>query len=73
VTIPALDDILTVIAGVAAVAALVSLYVWIGYWIYDDARRRGMHAAGWVIAWFLFNFTALIIYFLVRPRGAARP
>lgn len=67
------QDVLSTMAVIAAAVALIACYVAIGYWLYVDARRRGMNGTGGVVAWFLFNFTALFIYFLVRPRGPSRP
>ena len=47
-------------------------YVAIAIWIRDDANRRGTNGSAWFWAWLLFNITALIIYYMVRPRRPSR-
>jgi hypothetical protein len=51
------------------IAAFVCAYLVPGLWMYLDAERRGASGVAWLIAWFVGNVFALLIWYLVRPRS----
>ncbi len=38
----------------------------VGFFVYKDAKTRGMNAIGWGLGSFLVMFPVLIIYFIIR-------
>jgi hypothetical protein len=54
--------------GLLLLAAFACGYILPGLWMYQDAEWRGASGVGWLIAWFVGNIFALIIWYLVRPR-----
>jgi hypothetical protein len=59
--------LLGTLGGVVFLLFIVA-YLVIGLWMYLDAERRGASGVAWLIAWFVGNIFALIIWYLVRPR-----
>jgi hypothetical protein len=59
---------LDAIIAVVLFAAFLCGYLLPGIWMYQDAERRGQSGVAWLIAWFVGNVFALIIWYLVRPR-----
>lgn len=53
---------LLLVAFVACAAILPAI------WMYQDAERRGANGAIWVVAWFVGNVAALVVWWFVRPR-----
>jgi hypothetical protein len=50
------------------IALFACRYIVPGIWMYLDAERRGASGVAWLIAWFVGNVFALLIWYLVRPR-----
>jgi hypothetical protein len=48
-------------------------YLLVGLWMYQDAAQRGANAVGWLIAWFVGNLVALLVWNLVRPPDRQPP
>ena len=42
------------------------LWIYLLFWIYKDAKRRGSSGALWVILFLFFSWIALIIWLIVR-------
>ncbi len=55
------------LVGVVYLALFVAAAVLPAVWIHDDAQRRGANAVGWVIAYLVGNFAAMLIWLFVRP------
>lgn len=54
-------------------AAFLLAYLVPGLWMYLDAERRGASGVAWLIAWFVGNVFALVIWYIVRPREPYHP
>ncbi|MCK5024683.1 MAG: hypothetical protein KAR56_03610 [Thermoplasmata archaeon] len=55
-------------SGVYCLCYLIFFILWIYmlFWIYNDAKRRGSSGALWVVLFFFFSWIALIIWLIVR-------
>jgi len=55
--------------------AMTALWIYVAYWVYNDANDREMDSATlWGIVTFLTGLIGLVIYFLIRddkPQSAA--
>lgn len=49
--------------------AVIALNIYLLYWVYKDAEKRGASAGGWLIVVFLFGLLGLLIYLIARPKG----
>ncbi len=49
--------------------SIVPLIIWlfIGYWMYKDAKKRNENAVLWLIIGLVLGLIGLIIWFVVRP------
>lgn len=56
------------VLGLVLLAFLICGYIVPGIWMYQDAERRGASGVAWLIAWFVGNVVALLIWYWVRPR-----
>ena len=54
--------------GIYCLCYLIFIILWIYllFWIYKDAKRRGSSGALWVILFLFFSWIALIIWLIVR-------
>lgn len=47
--------------------AMTALWIYVAYWVYNDANDRGMDSATlWGVITFLTGLIGLVIYFLIR-------
>lgn len=53
-------------AGLACLAVLFIVFLFIAVWVYRDAESRGMGGALWLIIVLIANIFGLIIYLIVR-------
>ncbi len=42
------------------------IWLYMLFWIYKDANRRGSSGVLWAVLWFFFSWIALIIWLIVR-------
>ena len=42
------------------------VWLYLLFWIYKDAERRGSSGVLWAVLWFFFSWIALIIWLIVR-------
>ena len=54
------------IAIIAIGIAMFVVWIFIGIWVYRDARDRGMDATIWLLIVLLVGIIGLIIYLIVR-------
>jgi hypothetical protein len=60
--------VLETLFGLLLLAFFALGYIVPGVWMYQDAERRGASGVAWLIAWFVGNVFALVIWYVVRPR-----
>ena len=50
-----------------------AIYIYVAYWVYTDASKRGMNAILWGILSFLFCPIVPVIYFIIRKPVGSSP
>ncbi len=63
------------LGGQELVIVLVILLIWVGpaVLVYQDAKRRGASAVGWLVGGLVGGLITLIVWLIVRPPRMTNP
>jgi hypothetical protein len=63
------EDVLFTIPVCGFLILVLALNIYLLYWVYKDAEKRGASAGAWLLVVFFFGLLGLLLYLIARPKG----